>query len=410
MQIENSRPRWGLVIALFVLLAALAVVPFLSYQQPKNLPTYQVQNFIGPVEIYSPKTKSWTPMNRGDILKVKNKLRTGPKGEVDLGSMDQLSLRLKSDSQLEVKGPGLFEKKWGYHLRLVKGRLLGAVQKNYEGAPIEVSTPSLLSSFESPMFHIQIDPVSSETSVQVLKGSARVRSVKSPRIIHVRGLEKSEARKNQAPFEATRVTRQEWNAMKETYELIGKSAAQEARQLDLSKLGGGVFEYVFDHGTFYTPEFGHAEREFIKDPSTDKVSLKIDYDVFPIGSFSGVYMKTRDLDFAKFGSLEFQARINPDEGFPESMRIEIKTATGMARVFVPRDFKQTWQEFKYPLIFRKSTPVAEITFVFSNEKAGASKKGTVYIKDFNLGPRPAGAPPAPAPPTSATPPADTKTL
>ena len=383
MQIENSRPRWGMVIGLFLVLGALAALPFLFYSQPTNLPFYQVQNFIGPAEVYSGKGKAWAPVRRGDSLTAHDKIRTGPKAEIDLGIPDQLSFRVKENSQLEVKGPKIFSKNSAYRVQLVKGLLVGSTQKNYSGKPIEVSTPTLVASLESPMFQMEVKPETSNSTVYLLKGSAQVRSLRSPRTVVVHSLEKTEVGRNAAPIEPVRVTRQDWNQMKEAYELIGKSAALEAKQLDLSKMAGSLFDYVFDHGTFYTPEFGHAEREFMKDETSEKVYLKIDYDVFPSGSFVGVYIKTRNLDLAKFKGIEFQARTNPEEGYPESMRMELKTETGLARVFVPRDFKQTWQTYKYPLIVRQPTPITEIALVFSNEKVGNFKKGTLYLRDLN---------------------------
>ena len=383
MQIENSRPRWGIVVGLFLFLGILAALPFLFYH-PKNLPLYQVQNFMGPAEIYSSRVKIWAPLRRGDSLGANDKIRTGPKTEVDLGIPDQFSLRVKENSQLEVKGPRLLTKTAGYRVHLVRGSLVGSTQKDYSGAPIEISTPTLVAAFESPMFHMEVKPENSDSIVHVLQGSAQVRSAKSSRFVTVHSLEKTEVSRNAAPIQPVKVSREEWNQMKEAYELVRKSAAVEAKQLDLSKMAGGLFDYVFDHGTFYTPEFGHAEREFIKDKTSNKVHLKIDYDVFPTGSFVGVYIKTRNLDLAKFKGVEFQARVNPDEGYPQSMRVEFKTETGMARVFVPHDFKQSWQTYQYPLIVRQPTPIAEIALVFSNEKVGDFKKGVIYLSNFNL--------------------------
>ncbi len=399
MQIENSGPRWGLIVGLFVILGVLAGLPFLLYRKPKNLPLYQVQNFIGPVEIYSSKTKSWSPVRRGDSLGNQDKVRTGPQAEIDLGIADQFSFRVKENSQFEVRGSKLFSKNSGYHIHLVRGSLLGSGQKNYSGSPIEVSTPTLTASFESPMFHMAVKPETSDSVVHVLEGLARVHSAKSPRIVIVHSLEKTEVGRNSVLIEASPVTRQEWNQMREAYELTTKSAAVEAKQLDLSKMAGELFlNNVFDHGTFYTPEFGHAEREFIKGED-GKIYLKADYDVFPTGSFVGVYIKTRNLDLAKYQGFKFQAKVNAQEGYPASMRIEFKTATGLARVFVPRDFKPTWQTFVYPLIVRQPTPVTEIVLVFSNEKVGNFKKGTIYLRDFSLEPA-SSTPPAVLPPAA----------
>ena len=402
MQIEDSRPRWGILFLLFLILGGLSAVPFLFYRPARNLPIYQIQNFAGTAEVYSDKSKRWLPVQRAETITARDKLRTGPKSEIDFGIPKQLAFRLKDDAQLEVKGPAFFQRTSGYRLYLVRGALVGSTDKDYSGAKLEISTPTLVASLDSPMFQMEVKPETSDSAVHILKGSAVVRSTKARQSVRVQSLETTEVKRGARPTEPTRVTRQEWSQMKEAYELIGKGTALEAKQLDLSKEGGSLFQYVIDHGTFYTPEFGHSEREFIKDEATGKVYLKIDYDVFLTGSFVGVYIKTRNLDLAKFKGLEFQARTNPEEGFPESMRIELKTDTGLARVFVPRDFKPTWQTYKYPLVLRRSTPITELALVFSNEKVGNSKKGAVYLRDFNLevGPPPSVPSVTPAPPAT----------
>ena len=146
MQIENSRPRWGIVMGLFLVLGALAALPFLFYRQPKNVLFYQVQNFIGPAEVYSGKAKVWAPLRRGDSLTTNDKIRTGANAEIDLGVPDQLSFRVKENSQLEVKGPKLFARTAAYRLQLVRGFLVGSTQKHYSGMPVEISTPTLIAS------------------------------------------------------------------------------------------------------------------------------------------------------------------------------------------------------------------------------------------------------------------------
>lgn len=393
MQIEDSRPRWGILLGLFVVLGGLAALPFFLYRQPKDLPTYQVQNFIGKVEVYSNENKAWVPVQRGDSLTVRDKIRTGSKGEADLRVPDQIAIRVKENSEIEVQAPRFFERSLRYRLHLLRGIILGSTEEKFEGEQLDISTPTLVAAVRGTMFQVEVQPESGDSSVRVLKGSVKVRSRKGGKAVMVRSLEKTEVKKNAVPLPPVRVTRQEWDRMKETYELIGRSTAVEARQLDLSKQAGSLFDYVFDHGTFYTPEFGHAEREFTKEEASgNKVYLKIDYDVFPTGSFVGVYIKTRNLDLAKFKGFEFQARVNPEEGAPESMRIEFKTQTGLARVFVPRDFKPTWQDYKYPLIVRAATPITEIALVFSNEKVGNAKKGAFYLRDFNLIPVTANPP------------------
>jgi len=247
-----------------------------------------------------------------------------------------------------------------------------------------ISTPALSAVIEQAAFQIETDPQKRESAMRVLEGRAKVRSAQSRKTVVLRSLEKTEGRGKTGLLPATRVSRQEWNKLKEGYELFEKSAAAEARQLDLAKKAGNFFRWVIDHGTFYTLNFGFADREFMQDEATSRVYLKLSYDVFPTGSFVGAYLKTRGLDLARFKSFELKVRGSPEESYPESVRIEIKGPSGTIRVFVPHNFKETWQTFRYPLRFTRETPVSEITIVVSNDKAGDAKKGSLYFQDFTI--------------------------
>lgn len=393
MEIEEPRtkPRWGFVVGLLFVLGGLASIPFLLNEfQPKTLPTYQIQNFIGTVEVYARDKRAWVPARPGESLGPHDKIRTGSQGEVDLRVPDQISIRIKGNSEVEVRAPKFLEKELRYRLHILRGALIGSTEKGVEEDKLEISTPVLVAAVRGTLFQIEVDPETKNSTVRVLKGSVAVRSTRLPKIVIVKALEKTEVTESAPPLEPVRVTRKEWDQMKEAYELIQKSAALEARQLDLSKEAGNLFQYVFDHGTFFTPKFGFADREFIKDDATGKVHLEVSYDVFPTGSFVGTYMKTRNLDLAKFKGLKFQARGDPEEGYPESIRIELKSGTSVVRAFAPRDFKESWQSFVFPFRVNKPTPVSEVALVFSNEKAKEHPKGKLHLREIDFEPVPPG--------------------
>lgn len=407
MQIEDPRPRWGIVVMVFVLLAGLAAIPFLLYKiQPKNLPTYEVQNFIGKVEVYSAQSRGWSPAHRAQIIHANDKIRTQEGAEVDIRVPDRLHFRIKEKSELVIKKPHLMDRALRYRLHLLHGSILGSTDKKFTGERLQISTPALVASIKGATFQMNMDPETKHSPILVLDGSAKVKSARGWKTVTVRALEKTEAKGITSIIQPVKVSRQEWNKLKEGYELFEKSAAVEAHQLDLSKQAGNLFQYVFDHGTFYTPNFGFADREFIQDEATGKVYLKLSYDVFPAGSFVGAYIKTRDLDLAKFKSFDFQVRGDLEEGFPDSVKIEMKSGSGIVRAFVPRDFKGTWQTFQFPLRFSRPSPISEVTIVISNEKSGNAKKASLYFRDFTLVPQDV---PPPAPP-KANPPVDTTQL
>ena len=404
MQIEQPRTRWGFILVLVLVLGTLAGLPFYFLRPTGSLPTYEIQNFVGKVEVFSGAGRRWAPANRGGVLKLGDKIRTLDASEVDIRVPDQIRIRLKPNSEAEISKPRLFERSFRYRLHLVRGNLLGNTEKDFEGQRLDISTPVLVAAIRGTSFQIEANPETRKSSVRVLQGMVTVMSVKTRRSVVVRALEKTEVEENRPPLEPVRISRQEWNEVREVYELVQKSAAQEARQLDLSKKAGGLFEYVFDHGTFFTPNFGFSNREFVLDPASGDVYLTVDYDVFPAGSFVGVYMKTRNLDIAKFQGISFEVRGDVENTFPDSFKIEFKSGSGVVRAFNPRDLKGQCLSFKFPFKFSRSTNLSEITLVFAHDKVGPNKKGMIHIRNVELEPRP--DPPAPAP---APGPAKTKT-
>ena len=162
----------------------------------------------------------------------------------------------------------------------------------------------------------------------------------------------------------------------------------EAEQIDLSKSAGSFFNVVFDHGSFYTPKVGYAGREFFKDPDSGQVFLETEYDVFPMGSFSGVYIKTRDFDISKYTGLSFEVRRKAEEGAPESFFIELKSKGNVVRRYAPRTFEKTWKLVEFDFHEKKPLVVNEVVFVFTNARVGEAKKGMLEFRNIELIPLP----------------------
>jgi hypothetical protein len=391
MRREQTRARLGIFIgiAMLLVLAALAALPFFFFKPPAPPAPFEVQNFIGPAEIYSRPQNTWVSLERGQLIQPRDKIRTGKGGEVDLRISDQVRIRVKENSEGEAQGPKLFEKTSFYRFHLNSGSLLGTTEKHFQGPLLEILTSVSISRVREGgvSFHVQANPEVNNTLVGVLRGNVEVVSTAAKKSMIVKGIEKVEVTGTKHSVKEMKVSQKDWEEMKEAYELIQKSAAFEAHQIDLSKEAGSLYRYVFDHGTFFTPKMGFADREFIKDEATGRVRLKVEYDVFPYGAVVGVYMKTRDLDLSRFKAIQFEVRGDPEEGFPESFRIEFKSVSGAVTTFAPRDFKLNWQVFRFPLKIEKPTPITEATLVLSNEKAGTHKKGFLHIRDVHLEPK-----------------------
>jgi len=390
------RPFVPVLIVLLVVAVCILIASFLR-RGPVNLPEFEIDNFSGNVEILSA-DGSWKKAERGMRLLPGGGLRTGEASEADLLIPGQLKARLKAGSELAYKKPGYFDKNRGFHLNVAKGEILLATEKGSEAdsssrASFNLEGQGIRARAQHGYFYLKSEPAG-QSMLGVMRGKAEVSGTsgfgKSWRLVPSLHFASAEAGKN--ADEPKRMSREEWNHMREVYDLKLKSAAMEAMQLDLSKKAGSFFSFVFDHGTFYTPKFGYSGRDFFLDDSTGESYLEVEYDVFPKGSFVGVYMKTRDLDLSQFDSLQFEMRKSPDgEGEPQAIRIELKAKTGVVRAFAAKLPKEQWQPVTFPLHLKTPTQLTEITLVFLHDRVGEYKKGAVQIRRLNVTPKKAEA-------------------
>ncbi len=390
MQIQGPESRSN---ALWLWLAGAGLVAGLTflflrfYAIPPAEASFEVGNFIGKPEIYSAQEKAWVPLQRGSRVAPRERIRTGEGAEVDLVIRDKLTVRVKGNSEVVNQSPGEL---WRLHLE--QGSVLAATARGFEDAGrFEISTPVSVAAVRGTLFGVAHAVNAETTEVWVLQGKVDVSARKffQTRNVNVGNLEKTVVGPDRQPSEPARISRDEWLQIKETYELIQRSAEQEMRQQDLSKKAGNLYGFVFDHGTFYMPKFGFSDREFVLDSDSGEVTLEINYDVFPRGSFAGMYMKIRDLDLSKYEALTFMVRRKPGEDHPESFRIEIKSRGQVLRAFKYNDmaseqFKKSWRQETFGFTANKATPVDEITFVFSHDQVGEFKKGALEFRNLNL--------------------------
>ena len=111
---------------------------------------------------------------------------------------------------------------------------------------------------------------------------------------------------------------------------------------------------------------------------------KTDYDVFPKGSWVGLYFKTRHFDFSKVKTFSIDARQVPGKNSPDYVRIEFKTKFSIVRTFALKMIRENWQTFSFPISFSKETPITEVTMMFTHDKVGPNKTGSVQFKNFNF--------------------------
>ncbi|HTL46582.1 MAG TPA: FecR domain-containing protein [Verrucomicrobiae bacterium] len=382
-----------MLYVLVLVFAVLAGGGYLVLIPVSAVPPLEITQFSGPVELVDAQGKA-VKAERGNLLQMGQQLRTGDGGEADLELAGKIKLRLKPNSEIVLAGPLFYEKKPPMRLLLNRGQAFAVTEKNWNGSNIELQTPDLVSRSQGGYYCLRANPQDNSSGIGLMRGKAEVRKKSSPfSWVPVHGLEEVRAGRDVSKAAPQNISKEEWKQMSEIYELTQKSAAVEALQLDLSKQAGSLFDFVFDHGTFYTPKIGYAGREFFKDDNTGEVYLEIEYDVFTKGTFTGMYIKTRNLDLAKYSALEFEMRRVPDEGIPQSMRLELKSKTGIARAFAAKLPKADWEKVSFPLHVRNETFMTELAIVFLHDRVGQDKKGAVQIRRVNL--IPAETPAAP---------------
>ena len=408
MSIIVEKPKrynyWHPVIAVLVIAGILILWPHLA-PRPFSPLAFEILGFEGDVQVYDLQSRSWRVPKRGEEFKTSQKLKTGADGMVNFQVENEIHMRLKENSELKNEESRVRGKQEIYKLRLTQGVLLGATTRQFERKQtadqsiLQILTRDYIANIHGAIFRVQATAQQgADNKVGVLRGFVEV-SKPSPffqsKGVRIRGLEESSV-VGGVVQPATRVNTESWGLMKESYELLEKSAVMEAEQIDLSKSAGSFFNYVFDHGTFFTPKVGFSSREFFKDPDSGEVFLETQYDVFPAGSFCGVYIKTRDFDISKYSGLSFEVRRNPEEGSPDSFFIELKAKGNVVRRYAPKTFEQTWKRMAFDFRAKKSVIVNEVVFVFTNSRVGEAKKGVLEFRHMDLIPLPVAAVAAPA--------------
>lgn len=388
-----KKHKWALIYLGIVLIAAVFVI-YKSYFGVQNPKAFEVITFQGDVQIYSANSHAWMPAQRGQDVGLYDKIKTGEKSDIDFKLPGKALFRLQANSIAVGQDKEFFasESRGTSDIILQKGMMLSYILDGDSNDLIAATKEAQLSARGGSLILIESAPELQDpkTWVGVLKGSAKVTSkvLLKESLTEVKPLHKVEVTRTSGVTDPERVTRKEWGYMKDGYELIERVAPLAKDQLDLSKGAGNLFDKIFDHGTFYTPKVGYATREFKLDPNSGEVHLVIDYDVFPTGSFVGMYMKTRSLDISKFEALQFDAKVSEEDGYPDRFKLELKSKGNVVRSFTPRDFKRQWTTQTVDLNIKEdSMPLDEITFVFANDRVGEYKMGTLRMKNLRLIPK-----------------------
>lgn len=389
---SSKKPNYFLIILLVVtpiLLLAAGAILFLKTPLFISKPyEFYIVRFASPTEVYSGKTDTWTRITlqteRQMMLYPHDKIRTGEAADVDLKVQGTYDLRIQPASEIEVMPPRRGSDPETAHIKVLKGVVLGLAGNQPGKQLIEIDAPTFSASMNQALFSVKAEE-EKQSSVSLLKGESEVGVLGFDQPISIQALEiltvPSDPTEQPKP---RRVTYQEWRALSEARDLIaGVSAEKEAEQIDLRKQAGSLFQYAFDEGVFFKPKWGYADREFYEDEEEGKVLLRINYDVYPEYSYSGMYFKTRNLDLSKVHRITFSLKSDPDKPVPDQFRIELKDNYSTVRGFAVKPVQPSWRFYSFDFNAQTETPVTEITFVFENTKVGPlNTNSTVYLKDL----------------------------
>ncbi len=378
-----------ILILLFFLVPALIFVAslFLFLASPSSRVSYpfELGRFSGTAEVYSHKDKKWVTVTRRShrqvVLSPRDKIRTQSDSDLDFSIPNVLELRLKASSEVEVMKTKHEEQ---LKFKLSKGGLLGFTDTQFGNRELEVVTPRLDTEIQDDAtFFIQTGKVYSQAGALVGKINVRP-AKKSKQKVTVNALETVMVKDDpKAEFKPKRVNYQEWKALSEARDLTTVSVEKAAEQVDLRKKAGSMFKFVFDEGVFFKPNWGFADREFYESPDSKEVILRLDYDVFPQNSFSGMYFKTRDLDLSRVKRISLNVKSDPNKSAPDQFRIELKDELSTVRGYAVKPISKDWTNYNFEIHVVKPTPIGEVVFVFENTRVGAlNTSGRVYIKDL----------------------------
>ncbi|MDD5085965.1 MAG: FecR domain-containing protein [Candidatus Omnitrophica bacterium] len=378
---ERLSAHWIVVSLVSLLVIGVVLFGVIDVREGMSLhPT--VLRKEGEVDILQKEVGQWMELKSGMKIKPGDVIRTRKGAEVDLNVPDMYRLRVKENSEIVITNSALFKRRNELICRLKRGKVLVDTDEKFEGKRLKVKTPVAVACARGTSFVVSYDPEEKRMWVGVLEGEVKVEPTKpGGKSVVLKPLEHSEIRAEQSPSNPEKVKYQQWADMKEIYEMKEKKSKADLPHYEA--MVGNILEKCVDHGTFYKPDYGFCNRDFANDPTRGWV-LRIDYDVFPPGSFSGVYIRVHPFDLFTCESLSFWVRGDAREGVPDLFEVEFKQKAKIWAVYKIDSITTDWKEYTFPIHVIPGALVNEVTIVFKNYPVGRNKHGAIYIDDFSL--------------------------
>jgi hypothetical protein len=118
-------------------------------------------------------------------------------------------------------------------------------------------------------------------------------------------------------------------------------------------------------------------------------SVKVTYDVdSPNLSYNGFWMKLNNLDATGYDALRFDVMGDPNEGYTEVFKVELKNIYGEAAAVYVEGVSSDWQTFEVPLyrftnLMSDAENLTEFVIVFEDGIA-TEKEGAIYLDNLRL--------------------------
>jgi hypothetical protein len=402
--IELYPRRRNPIAAFFVFLLWASVVGMAVYVIllciPVSQPSYVLTDAEG-AEIY--RNKAWKPLKSGDSIEGGDRIRAYKIGWADLSS-SEIALKLIGGSEMNISKFYIWTRK--PKIELEKGYVY-AVTENSE---LVISAGALATnSFTFPLlsfFDVTIAPKSKiAVGLSPANGHARVYAVENSAAIQTwipKQLTSLEEGKSSEifmqPFSLRTAAVEPAEAVRlaESFKkinLVKKPAKKEMPSAPKDEAPAAK----------PAPEVPAASQETVKSsfkdspwnldsPSLFKTKSSeaewtkghFEYNVPNPESIAGVIFKAqKEIDASQFKTLKIQ--ITPVEGlgFPETLRIEMKSEEKILRVFTAK-LKGSAEELQFPVRFSATTPVTEISLLVTHAKAGTSKKGGFQVSGLSF--------------------------
>ncbi|MBN1687658.1 MAG: hypothetical protein JW893_01010 [Candidatus Omnitrophica bacterium] len=396
---------WRLTLTFFIFL--LLAAGFLIYAKIQNiyLPAYKIINYFGEGGLLHPNAKTGRPIERGLELHNFERVWVSPYSQADIAAGENVFVRMKGDSEIEIRKPGLSLLGWAaYRLHVRRGQVFIMVTspkslqisvphsvkiEKVGDAYVQIWKPLFVAALKKGAYLVDVNHEEKSATLSVLRGKASVRRGTLGQKIQLGVHEKLLVDLENVDAEPMRLEMKDWSNLEEIYAMDFKSTPgvgqSEAVRYFPGNLGGKVKEI----GTRSEQGDGYVTYRFVSPVTQDQANsvLKLTYEVMNEGDAASFYIQTKNLDLSQYESLELLMALELSDNPPERFVVELKSGGRTVRNFLIRDLSRGSSIKSFPLQVTSPIMLSEIVIRFRNSLAGSSKVGSVRFNEINLIPK-----------------------